>query len=800
MKTFKKLIASALTLAMAVPLFTACSNGGSSDVISSSDPWYDLNIVTIEEDFDPDVYEFAYLEYVGICDQGYVYSSYAVKLVPDGFDMENDYDELIEEALFIYDDQGQKVNSINISDFLRDADVGSYASVAGVVEQGGSWYVKVNSYDMDTMAQTNYRIPVDLTSGDIGSPELIEASDELQDIINEGATEEDTTIVAGYEIREFWCYSETGDSYVFLVTDPDNNSSIVDMRELFPNETIFDVRNIIDLGDNKALICSTDGNVDKFFTIDLSTLGVDKLEGDMSWLTANASNIFSVEGIGSAVVNQDGVYAIDFNNSTMESMLLFDDTNVNRSDVNNFTPVRITEDEFVFTGAPNMPEIGINNSLHTTACIYTFTRADSNPHAGKTVISVASVESFPYALCNAVCQFNDSSSEYFIKLDSKYNIDNHYNEISGDSEEAQTARDRLSADLSNQLAIDLMAGEGPDIIINAASLSMMNNSDYLLDLSPYVADNFGSDNYFMNVFDACRDGEELYQVPLAFSVVGIATSTDNIEDGQIGFTFDQYEQFVAGPCNGESPFSGDQIDIFIRLIDCMYDSFIDEAGAVNFDTEEFRALAEFTAENINDELSLGDSNDEGYYAEDESVAAIAYIDNITSYFTGVAAKDYAVLGLPSYDGRGPVVYDIQSVAISAQTNNQDACYEFLNMLLSDDCQEIYGVYNIPVNRTAFNSVAGRYIEANNYEMNLMLRLYDEALLTLYGYNITPMDESLVGEFEEFINTISDMYVNDGSINSIIREEMPSFFEGQKTLEQIIPVLTDRVSTVLNERS
>ena len=797
MKTFKKLIASALALAVAIPMFTACSRGGGGDVISADDPWYDLKTVSIEETFDPEVYEFAYIDFVGLCDLGYVYSAYAVKLIESGEDIESNYADMIEQSLFIYDDEGTRVQTISISDCLKNSDVGEYASLSGVVEQGGTWYVKITSYDSDTFEPTNYRIAVDMESGELGEPELIPTPEEVGDLISE-ASEEDTVTVGDYEIRKFWCYSDEGDSYVFILTDSDNNTTVIDMRELFPNETIFDVANIIDIGNNKALICATDSGASKFFTIDFTTMNVEKIDGDMSWLPGDASNIFAVEGIGSAIVNQDGVYAIDFDSSSLEPLLLFDDTNVNRSDVNNFTPIRITEDEFVFTGVPNMPEVGSGTSTTSRAGIYTFTRAESNPNAGKTIISVASVESFPYALCNAVCEFNDSSENYFIKLDSKYNIDQHSGEFSN-ADDYQAARDRVSADLSNQLAIDLMAGEGPDVIINAASLTMMNNSDYLLDLAPYVQENYGSDNYFTNIFDACKDGEALYQIPLAFSVIGIATSQDNVEDGQNGFTFEQYADFVEGPCNGVSPFSGNQIDIFIRLVDCMYDSFIEE-GIVNFDTEEFRALADFTAENITDELSLGESGDEGYYETDSSVASIEYIDNISSYFQSVSGKDNVLLGLPSYDGRGPVIYDINSVAISAQTDNQDACYEFVSMLLSDSCQEIYAVYNIPVNRNAFDTVAHEYMETTNYELDLMLRLYDEALLTMYGYNTAHMEESDIPEFEEFVEGISRMYVNDGSINSIIREEMPSYFAGQKTMEQIIPVLTDRVSTVLNERS
>lgn len=798
MQIFKKLVASALVMAVAIPAFTACSKTGSSNVISADDPWYDLNTVSIEEDFDPEVYEIAYMDYVGACDQGYIYSAYAVKLIPEDFDLESNYADLIEQYLYIYNDQGEKTNTIDISAYIKEADLGEYTNLDGVVKISDAWYLNITSYDSNTMDSISYRVSVDLASGQFGEAEVVEAPDEIDEIIDEGASEESVAIVGDYQIRKFWIYAETGASYVLLVTDAEGNETVIDLRDIFPDDIIYDIQNIVDIGNNQGLICATDYNNPKYYILDFSTMNVESFDEDMSWLSTDSRGIYSVEGIGSALVDQDGVYAIDFENRTVEPLLLFDNTNVNRCDVGNFTPVRITEDECVFTGIPNVPQMGSNTFIDARAGIYTFTRAESNPNAGKTVITAASVEAFTYPVCNAVCEFNSTSSEYFIRLDSKYSIDKHSGEISN-ADDAQAARDSISANLSNQLAIDLMAGEGPDIIINGASLNMLNNSDYLVDLSSYVQENFGSDKYFTNIFDASANGEELYQIPLAFTVIGISTSAENVDDGQVGFTFDQYAEFVEGPCNGVSPFNGNQVDIFIHLVDCMYDSFI-ENGEVNFDTEAFRALAEFTAANINDELGNAEDSYDGYYETEDAAASIAYIDNISSYFSDVTSKGNAILGLPSNDGRGPAVYDVDSVAISAQSANQEACYEFISMLLNDSCQETFGLYSIPVNRTAFNSIAGLYIEANNSEVDLMLRLYDEAMLALMGYNVQHMEESDVPGFEEFVGNISFMYVNDGSINSIIREEMPSFFEGQKTLDQILPVLTDRVSTVLDERS
>ena len=234
----------------------------------------------------------------------------------------------------------------------------------------------------------------------------------------------------------------------------------------------------------------------------------------------------------------------------------------------------------------------------------------------------------------------------------------------------------------------------------------------------------------------------------------------------------------------------------------MQDSFITDDGQVNFDTPEFRALAEFTAANINNSLENEDDYyNYGYYSEDEDGAAsISYISDINGYFTNIINKNNRLLGLPSSDGRGPVIYESDSVAISAMTQYPDACREFVSVLLGESSQDIYAAYEIPVNRTSFNTISVKCIEGHNSEIELMLRIYDEALLNSFGYDTQLMDESNIPAFEEFVDSIDSFYINDASINAIIREEMPSFFEGQKSLDQIIPVLNDRVSTVLTERN
>ena len=64
-----------------------------------------------------------------------------------------------------------------------------------------------------------------------------------------------------------------------------------------------------------------------------------------------------------------------------------------------------------------------------------------------------------------------------------------------------------------------MAGEGPDILFDAGSLSQLNNDDYLLDLSKEI----DPSGLFGNIIEASKTDGKLYQIPLSFGIKGIFT-------------------------------------------------------------------------------------------------------------------------------------------------------------------------------------------------------------------------------------------------------------------------------------
>lgn len=802
MKKSFKAAAVGLTATIMMSVVTSCYTTNSNvNSISEDDPWYNVTAIEINPGLDDSEYEYISNMFIARYDDSYVYRLEGIRNLPEDFDWENDdYSSYVISRLDFYDLNGNITGSVPVSDVVNEYDLGGTTYINTVEKMDGEIRVELRSYDMDTGEDHSYRCSVDTQNYTMSEPELIDY-DFVSRLNAEDASDEGSFNIGQYTIRKYWMSGEDNNpSYVLEIIDSQDNVTELDLRELFPNTPVYDISNIVETGDDQALVFATYNGNNLFFNIDLNTMSITDVTDDMSWFTAETQRINQVEGLGCVLADDLGVQTIDFENKTLSPLFNFSDSNVNIYDISGFTPVSVTEDEAVFSG-----EIYPVNSSYgdsATTMIYIFNKADSNPNVGKTILRIAVVDDYTSALCSAVCLFNETNADYFIKYDDSYRLEDLVDEetmTDADEDEYELAQDRASATLGNRLTTDLLAGTGPDIIIDASTFGMLNDDDYLLDLSAHVAENFGTDRYFTNIFDAaCIDGA-LFQLPLSFSIAGIAVPSSLVEPGQTGFTYEQYAEFVAGPCNGTNPITGGKLSLFITALNCMQDLVI-TGDQVDYESDAFRALAEYVSENVNDELVYDDSEGDYYEAPSEDTASMAYIDDVTEYYNAVVSGDKVLLGVPSFDGRGPIIYGSGSVAVSASSASEEGCLAFVDLLMGDEVQEYFGLQTgIPVNRAAYNSVGEQLIEYQHKSLEDLLRYYNEDMLRMYGFSTELMDEEAVETLVTTIESLSGWYSNDGAINAIIREEMPAYFEGQKTLDQVIPVLEDRVQTILNER-
>ncbi len=93
-------------------------------------------------------------------------------------------------------------------------------------------------------------------------------------------------------------------------------------------------------------------------------------------------------------------------------------------------------------------------------------------------------------ISDSIIRFNETNKKFYIQVTDRYNTNNFIHSYGGfdSDDERENAYMNADAQMSYELAMDIMNGEGPDILMNTSGLGQLNNDNYLVDLSPYLSD------------------------------------------------------------------------------------------------------------------------------------------------------------------------------------------------------------------------------------------------------------------------------------------------------------------------
>ena len=709
------------------------------------------------------------------------------------------YDDYIFADLDIYDLDGTLLKTIDIHDGI---DMTPYVPADQTAENchfdaGTTSFtdgkLRINaSVFLSPMNETRtYSVIYDVDSGKIESVLDLSEDSGSNDMFRDGSFSFD-----GYTIDSYTTFNEETEMFL-KVTKPDGSSEMVSVSKKLSNTGILNINRIIYTGRNKALIKTYDNNyMTVYYELDLNTLKLSPYKEDTSWFT-NYMEFFDpsyVDGTGYIVVTENSINKINFDKKEIEEILSFDSCNINRNVAGWLKVAAISDDRIVLTGSNTLDWNYGQMKIETL--VYVLTKEKENPHAGKTVLTAASFEGYDYAFCEALCRFNDTNPDYFIMLDNRYS----YYEKSIDGSMENINDDigyyKFESSLYNELAMDLMAGEGPDLILGADSFYQINRDEYLIDLSKEIS----TDGLFANIIESAKTGGKLYRMPLTASYTGIITKRSRVGDGMNGFTYDQYLDFVNTICNGKDPIYYNQRDYFTLCLRYLYKDCITASG-VDFGNADVKKLADFVRDNVTDPV---DGEDISYVTSEIPGGYFEYIrsfDQMVEAYMGAGVEDIAFLGVPSSDGQGPLLDINASIAISAKTKAKDVLVEFIKNLLSDEIQTIFGEKDsvTPVNMAAFEKVAENDLNKANEKIRAYVKMNDAGIYYAEDIPRTEIDKIAIQNFKDMINSCAVNQSIDPAIVIIINEEMPAYFTGQKSFDDVVNLINNRVTTVLNEQ-
>ena len=406
-------------------------------------------------------------------------------------------------------------------------------------------------------------------------------------------------------------------------------------------------------------------------------------------------------------------------------------------------------------------------------------KAENNPYSGKKVLEIAPVWGLTSLMGEAQQEFNRNSKDYFAYISTRY--DYTYFSLPDYYQEEVSLADTVNL-ITDQLAVDIRNGNGPDIIIGLGDSTQLDSQEFLVNLYPYIDGKNGINkaDYFENAFEAFAANGKLYQIPLTINVLGIMTDKANVADGKKGFTFDEYSRFVKETCNGIDPisFGNDRQNYFYFLFCSMHENFISDSK-INVDNAEFRSLIEYSKNNIS----------ENYYSDDVEANGAQWVVLGNVYYDLVdqpcSNTSYDIYGAPSFDGRGPMITDFNTIAISACSSDLNVSWEFVKTALGYETQRKITDRN-PINRAAFSDYS-----------KLALK---EANITLKERHINRVfDESDIERYIHMLEKAECVAAYDTQVYKVIIEELQPYYADKKSLDETIKIISDRCQKVLDER-
>ena len=680
-------------------------------------------------------------------------------------------------------------NNTTIKTINLNGEITSVDDINDADLNDGKLTIRYSSYDINTYQAKNIEKDIDITSGKVTDTRDSSAGNETpaEKSFDVGSNKIDITGV----------WNGNGMSYKLCIKSADGNTKEVELKD--QGLDIYGIPLILSIDETKALVTATTNSGNKFYELDLKNYTTKALDGkEYEWL--NADDVRNAKTINGTVYYKTavGIFKIDTEKKMTDQVLDFSCCSVNRTLLDALELTDCEDGSLTLCGQKYEGNGYNANKAASEFYIIRFSRAAKNPNAGKTVLDLyVPYGSVDEVTADAIIKFNETNKSYFIEVSDKYvedNVTDYFNVNDEDSFSDVLLGNNAS--LSNNLAMDIMNGEGPDILLNTSTYGQLNNDNYLLDLSPYFKD-LSSDKYFTNIVEKSKVNGKLYQMPVCFSVNGIAADKKYAGASGVGFTTAEYEQFLKETLNGRDIITSGQSHYFAKLFTAMDDKFIKD-GKADFSGPEFQALADFVKNNVPEKAMSWDNED--YSMPNGSAAAISCY-GFSGYFYQFSdiSGDLTVMGIPSADGRGPEFQSYYSVAVSAQAANTDACIEFVKILLSDEIQEGLAINeNFVLNREAFRKGGMAAVEYYN----------GPAGDTIFGYNHMTgqpinnrikLSEKHIDNLESIIMSCSKMLSEDQAISIILIEEMPAYFLGQKDLSDVVTIMQDRVQKVLNER-
>jgi hypothetical protein len=783
-------------------LFSVCSckkKKQQEDIVKENDPYYQATVTDVG--LDPEMRKGSlYFEESGAQIIGHsVVSSYEIlhdypeelyRMLDILYDPDSEdiayilktVEECYERGLVIYDLDGQELSRIDLPFNNapaaiaegRDGEILCLVSHTDFESFGQSWELLI--YSMEGVQTGAVSLPDDLdpwtqtlmvtSDGKIiiseyGSISIFSANGELIGTLADAS-------ISGTVV-------ENGGKYYVTMYDipEDDDEGVTVVQEL-------DVEKAMLIGERRALGSSMSADI----------------------ISGGDGKCYTIDG--------NGIERVDLNSGKSEEFFKWDYTDVNYHSSARDSIRVVSDNQIAFLRTEYETDASTGFETARTQIVH-LQRAEKNPHVGKKYIDMGTIGNPMDDLLDYVVSYNTREGNT-----SRIRVVDYSNEVAADIPYM-----KKQSMLAAKVYEDMLAGKGPDILVNFSCFSQFNSGEVLVDLNPYVDGKNGlnREEYFDNVLSAFENKDQLFQIPVCFDIRGLLGNREMIGE-RPGWTYSEFHQIVDSFPDDVSVFP--YVEYEELLENLLYDSMLSFVNyskkEVYFDGDEFRQLLSIVkeyGENLQDEEKYRSTygvpmiDDDGVdntplrMMNDKKLALMpTEIVNLYQIAENrsILSGETVYIGMPSPDGAGVSAEPILTLAISAFSTSKEEAWDFIRRLFDEDSQYTYtsSLGSIPLNRKAFD----RINEDSFSDNQMLVEQFEQNTQVDY----MPMPEGLVRiqesdmqGFKELVEKTSTIVTSDPEIIAIIEDEAADYFMGLTTVDEVCSIIQQRASEVLSKR-
>ncbi len=486
--------------------------------------------------------------------------------------------------------------------------------------------------------------------------------------------------------------------------------------------------------------------------------------------------------------NQDGLYSIDTIKETGTLLFQWINQNIDGQTISKILP---------FKNGNILVVLKDSNSESGKLKLAIIKKGTAKETKEKTVLTLACTSPFGN-LKEIILKFNQSNEDYQIEL-----------------KDYSSYEDSIT-----KLNLELVSGTVPDILsLNMLPTDMYIKKGILTDLYPLIAKDkeLKKENFLDSVINTLEQDGKLYYLNSSFTINALTGGKKYLKDTS-EWNFQKMKELYENKSEQQVFFMEKPREAVLgEFLLGMIDNLIDwNTGEVFMDSENFIHMLEFLenfpsmAEMKPSNLDLGEAVKKGnVIMMDSNFNFPSSIELFTELYK--EEGEFHIVSYPSENKNNKLVMSFSNpaLAITEQCKDKEGAWEFLRQVLTYEYQIKEGLsYGFPIRKDAFKKSLEYAMATKEYidENNIIVKPI-EGSTNYSGYKITyrPLLKEEAEQLQDMVDRIGFIGIERGdvvvnNIMNIIKEEANVFYSGDRTIEETVEIIQNKVKLFVSENS